>query len=752
MNELVALDGRRGAVAVESLFGPVAEPRFDLPPDTVVILDGRRHLVERRLDDTIQFLCIDDRQPLFKSDAELARMAERGRFHLEWINPRTKRAEKGVHLFAVTPEQHTENRRKAEYVEACYGAKEDFARSRRVLQPIIRKVAQARGEKPPGFTTVLSWIDEDLAYGLVNGSAAHTDRHDLKGNHGSRLAGFQEVAIEKGIARWLSGPRVTKAAAYPKVWRCVRAYERKFGHLIDRREISADLVDENGRLRVPSLRTFERRCAEVDRFTRTWHRVGPRAALRLHHSYVTTARPDRPYAHVDVDHCTLDILIIDDGGLVLGRPDLVFFRDRATAMVIGYAIGFEAPSYASFIEGLRHAMFPKDTSWCPRVRNPWPCWGRIENLYVDNALHFLGDNIREAAKELKFNLVRFQPRQPWLKGALERLFGTLNTGLVHLLPGTTLENILARRDNERLGEATLTLAEFEALLVFWICEIYHAGLRKALGPIRGVGDVPLRVWAEKAKEHKTAPLPSPDLFTALAGDTEMRTIQGDGITWDYLKYENGLLARILVDPAHKTREDGREPTRYKVVRDPYDLSRIWVVNHHTGEVLEIPATAAHAKYVTGLTLHQHEVVMARARRTAREAVDIEALMKAKDELADIAARLRDHPGRARIRRRLARYLDAEQRRRIPSRIALEPPTAGPATHLDIAAEASTAPSLPAPKPARTPRRVVRGPAEEPKALAPPAPAAFGFDPVTAADGVDDLAALRAAKQWSTKHE
>jgi len=750
MTELVPHDARRGAVAVENLFGPVAEPQFDLPPDTIVLLDGRRHLVERRLDDTIQFLCIDDRQPLFKSDAELARMAERGRFHLEWINPRTKRAEKGVHLFAVTPEQHRENRRKAEYVEACYGAKQDFARSRRILQPIIRRVAESRGEKPPGFTTVLNWIDEDLAYGLINGSAAHTDRHDLKGNHGSRMASFQEVAIEKGIARWLSGPRVTKAVAYAKVWRTVRAYERKFGHLIDRREISPDLVDEDGRLRVPSQRTFERRCAEVDKFTRTWHRVGPRAALRLHHSYMTTARPDRPYSHVDVDHCTLDILIIDDGGIVLGRPDLILFRDRATGMVIGYGLGFEAPSYASFLEGLRHAMFPKDLSWCPRVRNPWPCWGRIENLYVDNGLHFLGDNIREAAKELRFNLVRFQPRQPWLKGALERLFGTLNTGLVHLLPGTTLEHVLARRDNEHLGEATLTLAEFEALLVFWICEIYHAGLRKALGPIRGVGDVPLRVWAEKAKEHATAPLPSPDLFTALAGDTDTRTIQGNGVTWDYITYEDGGLARILVDPAHKSRQDGREPTRYKVVRNPYDLGQIWVVNHHTGDVLTVPATMAHQTYATGLTLHQHQVIMARARRAAREAVDIEALMKAKDELADIASRLRNHPSRTTIRRRLARFLDAEQRRRIPSRIAFEQPTGGrPAGHLDIVGEAAL-PAAPVPQLSKPLRRVVHDPVKPPKA--PAAPAAFGFDPVTAAEGVDDLAALRAAKGWSAKHE
>ncbi len=58
------------------------------------------------------------------------------------------------------------------------------------------------------------------------------------------------------------------------------------------------------------------------------------------------ALPDRPYESVEVDHCKLDIRVIDDAGLVYGRPDLIIFRDRATAMILGYGLGFEEPSYA----------------------------------------------------------------------------------------------------------------------------------------------------------------------------------------------------------------------------------------------------------------------------------------------------------------------------------------------------------------------------------------------------------------------
>ncbi|MGT2488201.1 hypothetical protein ACU4GA_24200 [Methylobacterium oryzae CBMB20] len=113
----------------------------------------------------------------------------------------------------------------------------------------------------------------------------------------------------------------------------------------------------------------------------------------------------------------MDILLVDDDSdLVLGRPDLIVFRCRKTGMIIGASLGFEAPSFASFVAGLRHAMYPKDMSGFPAVRMPWPCFGRIENLWVDNALHFIGDDIRAAARELKMNKPRFKPKCPWLKG------------------------------------------------------------------------------------------------------------------------------------------------------------------------------------------------------------------------------------------------------------------------------------------------------------------------------------------------
>ena len=92
------------------------------------------------------------------------------------------------------------------------------------------------------------------------------------------------------------------------------------------------------------------------------------------------------------------------------------------------SIGFEAPSFASFVNGLRHAMYPKDMSEYPGLR-PWPMFGRPTRLYVDKAMHFVGNNIERTSAALGFEIREFLPAEPSLKGGTERLIGVINTAM-----------------------------------------------------------------------------------------------------------------------------------------------------------------------------------------------------------------------------------------------------------------------------------------------------------------------------------
>jgi putative transposase len=738
-----------GATSVVHLQQAVS-PRFDLRSGDLFNIHGRICTMDRRLDGLVYFTDLRNKDFNSYTDEQLAFLSASGQFQfvagsVAYGKPRGPIPNR----ITLTDAQTAEADRKLAYINACLdghlpdepdNGHYEFKRSRLVLEPIIERVAASRAEKEgPHFNTVLDWIDRWLRLGELYGKSALVNRHYLKGNRSPPFDPIGEMAIERGLWRWLT-PNMKKEIAYAKVVSTVNAYRRKCRRYLTEAELLL--------IETPSYRTFQRRCSLIDKYTRDYYRKGPDYANRVHKIYRQQELPERPYQFVEVDHCTLDVELLDESANIrLGRPDLIIFRCRATGMVIGYNIGWEAPSYASFVAGLRHAMYPKDLSTYPAVTEPWPCWGRIENLGVDNALHFIGDDIRDAGRELKMDKVRFRPRCPWLKGALERFFGSLNTGLIHHISGTTLSNTLKRGEYDDLGPATLTLQEFEALLVYWIVMIHNRHGSKGLGVIRGIGDVPIRLWNEKAALHPAGPLPPPDLFIALAGEWEMRTIQNDGIVWDYLKYERPELLTLTAHPLHRSAREHGGGTLYKCCRDPSDLGRIYVVDpYNPGNIITVPATQSHLAYADKRHRHSHSIVVAEARRKVKDAIDFDELMKALDRLGDALVSIRDRRERKQIHRKLARFIGDQRRERLASKVIPCPtPLDGSGSkHLDpIAAGTGTA------RQKSQKARVAGGPSTDDRSTSPAtAQEVDSQHSSTAAETVDDLAALKAEKNWS----
>lgn len=640
-----------------------ATPRFGFRQNNVVVLDGDNWLVQQRLP-TGQWMLlqVETGECRFVHDDEVARLQREGRFHMHQASSRNAAGPAPLSPVVIGEQGRAANLRKHEYVQACWG----LPRSRRVLLQTIAAVARRRGEKAPGFTSVLQWMDEFEAWGETMGTAAYSDRNDLKGARGGRLPPPLESALEAGVDAWLQ--LQNSSLAYAVVCREVQRIDEEEGQMIDKSALPACYLDAEGRLVPPSLRTFQRRCRSQDRLTVDLAHLGEGHARKHNRTWATRSIPDRPYQEVEVDHCTLDITLVDGSGLLVGRPDLVCFRDRATAMILGIGVGLDAPSYASFLEGLKHTIYPKDVP--ETINTPWPCFGRIETLIVDGALHFLGDSIANAGRELGFSYQVCPPRQPWMKGALERFFRTLGVGLVHRLPGTTLGNLVDRNENEHLGQPAITLEQFRHILTKWICEIYHVDVTKALGPIRGMGAQPLATWQEKASRFVTPPLPSREVFIALAGQVDHRTIQKDGIVWDHIKYESPDLSALLQHPQHRRRSSEGSSSRYKVLRDPQDLGEIVLVDPYRSVPLHVPATLGHRKYAEGLTLHQHQVVLANVKASNRK-VAFDDLVAAKAALAQLAMQFLHHPGHRGVEKAVARFIGADELRRHRSKIEVE---------------------------------------------------------------------------------
>jgi putative transposase len=615
----------------------------------------------------LQFIEIPDGGPLFLSDADIAQLSKEGRFRIEMLDSSDGKARADLPTaLSLTDAERARIDGRMKYVSACLALGDEFRFNHAKMRPVIQAVADAHGETPVSTSTVFRDIHSFRKMGDRLGSAALARKRGRE-KRGSQFSPAIDCELHRCMTRSLALPKGTAEDAL--------ALLTAWSH-----ETYPDQTIE-----LPSLRTVQRRYSEwFDQYTRDEIRHGPLYAERKHGAYYERRLPKLPLEEVEVDHTLFDIILIDEeSGAIFGRPDVVTIRDRCTGVCLGFGVGWEVPSYTSFLEAVRHAMYPKDLSAWPSLQRQWPCFGRWKRLFVDNAMHFIGDNIAHAGQELKFEVVELRPGEPWMKGAEERLFGLLNRKIVHNLPGATMSNAQERKDfEERLEPPKLSLRRFEAFLVKYIVEDYHWRLHEGLGPLRTLPDVPMRLWERDIEKVKIRALPDPDTFAALAGDTARRTIQHTGIEWDHIVYQSEDLVAIRVNPQHKPGKTRHTGTRYRVTRDPQDLGRIWVFDPYRQQRFEVPAVRQ--DYAAGLPLHHHQVLVARHREMIKGAVDIDGLRRVRATMLRLAEKVMNDKTFKDVDRKLARFLGGQTSKRIRSRIHPENySAAGSAELLDL---------------------------------------------------------------------
>jgi putative transposase len=647
-------------------------PKFDLPPKSLVRFKSRDAgdrilVVERRLPgsserpERVQFLDTETHEPLFFTDWEIAELSQSGQL---WIG-------ESAITRAPTPLSLTEeDEAKAEfykaYVDAYVAA--GSPRSRSKLIPILKAVHEARqsfweqanpgapfSERQPGFTTVLYYADRWASLGPVFGLGALVPPRRRGNRQSVYNFGIIDRALDEGIKLALEMPRgkAEDALTFARLY-------------VD--EHAPEIADK---VVFPSLRTVQRRIARLRPATRALLRHGANTTARDHQASYVAPRPVAPLEEVECDHTTLDIQVIDhETGAVFGRPDIITFRDRATGMCLGYGIGFEAPSYAAFLAGLKHALYSKDLSAFPSVVNPWPVWGRFKRLYVDNAMHFIGHSIRQAGAQLGFEVVECIPGMPWLKGAQERFFGIMNGAVVHNLPGSTLSNAVERKKHSETELIpTVTLAVFEAFLVKWLVDIYHHEEHEGLGHIRSMKGIPIAKWNAAIGKVKVPPPPHPDIFTDLAGEVRHVTVGKSGIEWDHIRYQSDMLLYLRENPEHAAhrKRTGKSP-RYIAKRDPWDLGAISIINPYDDgpDIIRVEAQEAH--YARGLSAYQHAAICARAKAEANKIRNIGQLIEAKKEMLAQVSKLRGTTGIKKYEKKFAKWVDSERRRAQLTRI------------------------------------------------------------------------------------
>lgn len=337
--------------------------------------------------------------------------------------------------------------------------------------------------------------------------------------------------------------------------------------------------------------------------------------------------PDYPLERVEIDHTPTDLIVVDDDDhLPLGRLTLSYCVDVKTRLATGYYLGFEPPSCFSVAECLYHAILPK-----PDWRTLYDTEHTLDGVHgipfaiaTDNGKEFHSQHFSDAMALLGVRHDTMPRLSPEKKPFVERLFGTLNSGLFHIAPGTTLSNVLQRRQQGGAEDACIYLSQIDQALAIFLVDIYaqdsHSGLE---------GKTPMQAWHEAVEAGFDPRLPTSaeDLYILL-GRTTTRVLDRNGFVFEHLRYNSNTpeLRRL------RHRLDGRGKVKLKY--HPGDLSRMYVYDPFERRYIAVPALDQ--SWTQNLSLWKHRLILQTANRESQR-VDREALARARRKIRDIFA-------------------------------------------------------------------------------------------------------------------
>jgi putative transposase len=275
---------------------------------------------------------------------------------------------------------------------------------------------------------------------------------------------------------------------------------------------------------------------------------------------VLTPRSRKALAIVQMDHTTVDIMLVDEVlRQSMGRPWITVAFDIATRVVLGFALRLEPPSATSVGLTLTMACLPKDQWLKDRDLDlSWTPFGVPALVHVDNGKEFHSLALTRGCERYGISLEYRSPGRPQFGGHIERYLGTLMRR-IHGLPGTTFSNPQARGRYKSEARATMTMGELERWIALEIAGKYHQYVH------RGVHAIPTQLWDRSIRRISPTLVTDPERFVIDFLPAETRRVGRNGFQINRIRYWDPLLARLF--PPR---------TRVLVRHDPRDLSKVFV--------------------------------------------------------------------------------------------------------------------------------------------------------------------------------
>jgi len=361
----------------------------------------------------------------------------------------------------------------------------------------------------------------------------------------------------------------------------------------------------------------------------------------------------RPGEWVEIDSTPMDVRVVLDDGLV-DRVELTGMVDCATRSVPAAVLRPTTKAVdASLLLARALTPEPMRPGWADALRmsrsvlphrNLTSVDQRLtdaaarpviapETVVCDHGKAYLSQTFRQACCTLGINLQPAHPDTPTDKPKIERTLQSVGTLFAQYVAGYVGSSV-ERRGKNAEQDAVWSMVELQALLDEWIITVWqnrpHDGLRDPLTP--GQAMTPNEKYAALVEVAGYVPVPlSADDYIELL-PVQWRTINRYGIRINHRIYDAKALNPYRRQHSGVDSRNGQWEVHY----DPYDVSRIWIRNHHDDGW--ITATWTHLKTTPvpfGETLWRHARVVAdrNGRQKAQEA-EIAAIA---DNLLDRAA-------------------------------------------------------------------------------------------------------------------
>jgi putative transposase len=630
--------------------------RIDVPANAILLVNGSRFkVVCHTSSNELHLSNIETGLPLLISTTGLIEKIMEG--EAEFAEPSTSRGRKsGDTVYksfeAFSEEERAVARRRLLYVK-CVDQHLANSSMKTAIRDAAKEMRAQDQSLNPSDRTIIRWYESWISGG--RDIRALLAKNYCKGRKpyciGDRVCRILYEAMED---HYLVREHVT--------------VEQLFNIVRDRIKRENQSSPRGAFMKVPSKRTIYRFVKRLDPYEVMTAQKGRNVADQAFAPVQSGLAARYPLHIVQVDHHLMDVILRLSTGEELGRPWLTVALDLYSRMIVGFRISFDPPGYVSVMHCLRQAVLPKDkflaqVLWEFKAQSSvenvdadfeseWPCFGLMDCLVLDNGLEFHSQSLLDSAAQLGVSVQYCPARKPNYKGAVERFFGTLNTRLIHTLPGTTFSNPIKKGDYPSSKRACLTIEDLEFLITKFIVDEY------AYAHHTGIDDRPIARWLAGTDKHPVRVVDNLLDVSIFLSKIEERTLSRTGITIKGLAFQSEAIQVLYRRLMHNSNKSVNPKVRIKV--NPDDMSTIYVEDAPNRVFL--PAKCIYDTYSYRLSIWRHALIRKalRDQRKRLEECSEDELLEVRQTLFEVSREIiKDRQKRK--RKRANRIQDEERK-------------------------------------------------------------------------------------------